>query len=82
MKKFVPFEKMSKKQQRAINNEKRNTWGDINPVTRKSENKKAYNRKKCRDWDEPDYLHFFVAEHLIFQKNNFFEKTLDKQIVL
>ncbi len=60
MKKFVPFEKMSKKQQRAINNEKRNTWGDINPVTRKSENKKAYNRKKCRDWDEPDYLHFLL----------------------
>lgn len=78
MKKFVPFEKMSKKQQKAINNAKRNTWGNINPITRKSENKKAYNRKKCRNWDEPDYLHFL----LIFRKNNFFEKKLDKQINL
>lgn len=51
MGKFVPYEKMSKKQKREINKEKRNLW-EINPVTRKSENKKAYNRKKLRrDFD-------------------------------
>ena len=51
MEKFVPYEKMSKKQKREINKEKRNLWG-MNPVTRKSENKKAYNIKKLRrDYD-------------------------------
>ena len=51
MEKFVPYEKMSKKQKREINKEKRNLWG-MNPVTRKSENKKVYNRKKLRrDYD-------------------------------
>ncbi len=51
MKKFVPYEKMSKKQKREIDREKRNLW-NMNPATRKSENKKAYNRKKLRrDFD-------------------------------
>jgi len=53
MKKFVPYEKMSKKQKRELDRAKRNTW-TVNPVTRKSENKKAYNRKKLRrDFDIP-----------------------------
>ena len=38
MKKFVPYEKMSKKQKREIDKEKRNLW-NMNPATRKSENK-------------------------------------------
>ena len=29
---------------------KRKTWGELNPVTRKSENSKAYNRRKTQDW--------------------------------
>lgn len=33
-KKFVPFEKMSKRKQREINNSKRSTWGDFDPTTR------------------------------------------------
>ena len=56
MEKFVPFEKLSKRQQRELNNQKRKTWGEINPVTRRPENPKAYNRKKARKWsDESHY---------------------------
>ena len=29
---------------------KRQTWGELNPVTRKPENSKAYNRKRTQDW--------------------------------
>ena len=29
---------------------KRQTWGELNPVTRKPENSKAYNRNKARNW--------------------------------
>lgn len=49
MTKFVPYEKLSKKEQKAINNAKRGTWGSLNPVTRVVKNGKAYSRK--RRWD-------------------------------
>lgn len=52
MEKFIPFEKLSKKKQRELTAKKRNTWGELNPVTRKPEHPKAYNRKKTRKWSE------------------------------
>lgn len=52
MEKFVPFEKLSKKQKKELNNQKRKTWGDMNPVTRKPENPKAYNRRKAQKWSD------------------------------
>ncbi|MDO4815620.1 MAG: hypothetical protein Q4A83_03320 [Bacillota bacterium] len=48
MEKFVPYEKLSKKKQRELNAMKRGSWGGLNPVTRKSANPKAYNRKTAR----------------------------------
>lgn len=54
MEKFTPFEKLSKKKQREINAQKRGSWNGINPVTRKTENVKAYNRKRARKWDYDD----------------------------
>ena len=50
MEKFIPYEKLSKKEKRKVDAMRRNTWGELNPVTRKSENSKAYNRKKSQDW--------------------------------
>lgn len=44
MAKFVPKQKMSKKAQRALNAQSRVMW-DVNPITRKVESKKIYNRK-------------------------------------
>ena len=48
MEKFVPYEKLSKKQKRALNAKRRGTWGSLDPVTRKPKNPKAYDRKKAR----------------------------------
>ena len=50
MEKFIPYEKLSKKEKRKIDLAKRQTWGELNPVTRKPTNSKAYNRKKSQDW--------------------------------
>ena len=50
MEKFIPYEKLSKKEKRKIDQARRQTWGELNPVTRKPENSKAYNRNKARDW--------------------------------
>lgn len=54
MEKFIPYEKLSKKEKRKRDAMMRNTWGPLNPVTRKSENPRAYNRRKARKWiDDP-----------------------------
>ena len=62
MEKFIPYEKLSKKEKRKIDQARRQTWGELNPVTRKPENSKAYNRNKTRDWKrayhEPISGHF------------------------
>ena len=48
MEKFIPYEKLSKKEKRKIGQARWQTWGELNPVTRKPENSKAYNRNKTR----------------------------------
>jgi hypothetical protein len=51
MRRFVPYKKLSKKKQRALNAQKRAAWS-ISPVTRRSENPRAYNRRKARKWED------------------------------
>ena len=51
--KYVPLEKRSKKQQKEFYSAQRKDWGNLNPVTRKAPNKKAYDRKKARQWRDP-----------------------------
>ena len=50
MERFIPYEKLSKKEKRKLDQAKRQTWGELNPVTRKPANSKAYKRKKAQDW--------------------------------
>lgn len=52
MEKFIPYEKLSKKKQKELNTKKRKTWNGLNPVTRKPQNPKAYNRQKARRWSD------------------------------
>ena len=37
MEKFIPHEKLSKKEKRKLDSARRGTWGQINPVTRKQQ---------------------------------------------
>lgn len=50
MDKFIPYEKLSKKEKRKLDLAKRQTWGELNPITRKPINSRAYNRNKSRNW--------------------------------
>ena len=53
MDKFVPYDKMSKKEQKKINDEKRRDWNGINPVTKVvPDSKKVYKRKPKHQNDE------------------------------
>lgn len=64
MEKFIPYEKLSKKEKRRIDLAKRQTWGELNPVTRKPESSKAYNRRKSqnrkREIPPTDLRRFFI----------------------
>ena len=67
MEKFIPYEKLSKKKQRELNARKRKTWGNVNPVTRRTENPKAYNRQKTRKWsDDSNPVSFYFSYRYIF----------------
>ena len=55
MEKFIPYEKLSKKQKRALDAARRNGWGGLSPVTRRPANPKAYQRKKTRRGSEEDF---------------------------
>ena len=48
MGKHIPYEKLSKKEKRKLDAAKRNTWGSLNPVTRKPTNSRAY--KRTQNW--------------------------------
>lgn len=48
MTKFTPYEKLSKKAKKTVNNSRRANWNGVNPVTRRSENPRAYNRAKTK----------------------------------
>ena len=63
--KYVPLEKRQKKQQREFYQQQRSGWGNLNPVTKKVPNKKAYDRKKARQWREHEPVSgFFVVVKL------------------
>ena len=54
MEKFIPYEKLSKKKKRELNQKRRSSWCGVNPVTRKPTNPKAYNRQKAWKWNYDD----------------------------
>ena len=63
MERFIPYEKLSKKEKRKIDQARRQTWGELNPVTRKPKNSKAYNRKRTQDWKRelpPNPVSFYI----------------------
>lgn len=52
MNKYIAYEKLSKKEKRKIDSCQRRTWGYLNPITRKPQNSRAYNRKKNQCWKD------------------------------
>ena len=55
MKKLISYGKLSKKEKRKLDLTNRQTWGPVNPVTRKPENSRAYNRQKAKQWERIRY---------------------------
>lgn len=61
MNRFLPREKMSKREKCALDKTKRHVWAGINPVTRKTDNKKAYDRKRSPRWYDDDSTGIVVS---------------------
>ena len=59
MEKFIPYEKLSKKEKRKRDAQNRGTWGALTPVTRKPENSRAYQRQKARRWKDDSMYRAF-----------------------
>ena len=61
--KYIPLDKRSKAKQKEYHSKQRKSWGELNPITRKTENKKAYNRKKSERWRFHDQsFGFFICK--------------------
>ncbi len=61
MNKFIPYEKLSKKKKRALDSAKRGSWHGVNPVTKRVESKKTYNRKKALKWKDDPFQGFLFS---------------------
>lgn len=48
MKKFVPLEKQSKAAQKAYHQQRRGSWGNVNPAGRTEKDKTKYDRNRSR----------------------------------
>ena len=55
MPRFIPYQKLSKKEKKRLDSARRGDWGPVSPVTRREENPKAYRRCRFkRETDERD----------------------------
>lgn len=50
--KFIPYDKMGKRDKREIDQQKRKNWGNINPTTKPQGEKNDYRRKKQRERED------------------------------
>lgn len=55
MEKFVPYDKMSKKEKKKMDSEKRGDWQGVNPVTRVEDNDKKKYKRKPKHPEREDY---------------------------
>lgn len=59
MEKHICYDKLTKKKQREIDQKRRGTWLGVNPVTRRLEDSKVYNRKKAQNWKKDSGIALF-----------------------
>ncbi len=48
MPRFIPYEKLSKKEKKRLDSARRRDWGPLRPVTRRGEDPKAYSRRRFK----------------------------------
>lgn len=59
MEKFVPFDKMSKKERKKITDASRRSWNGLSPVTRVADNDIKKYKRHPKHKNRPDYMDRF-----------------------
>ena len=59
MERYIPVDKLSKKQTKAYYAARRGSWNGVKPVSRQVPSKKIYNRKQAKHWRDEDALPVF-----------------------
>ncbi len=59
MERYIPVDKLSKKQKKAYYAARRGSWNGVIPVSRQVPSKKIYNRKQAKHWRDEDALPVF-----------------------
>jgi hypothetical protein len=67
---YIPPEKRSKKQRKEYYGKARKDWNGVNPVTKKVESKKLYNRKKAGQWNQHEPLPGCYKIFLLINRRN------------
>ena len=62
MERFIPYEKLSKKEKRRLDAARRGSWGGLNPVTRKPDDPRAYKRSKAWKREIPPFCALCVIK--------------------
>lgn len=72
MERYIPVDKMSKKQKKAYYAARRGNWSGVNPVSRAVPSKKIYNRKQAKHWREEDALPvlFLDIKNALYDSSN------------
>jgi len=69
MTKFIPYEKLSKKEKRKINLAKRNSWGQINPESKIFvDKKKKFKKNACRKNGNSCHSFFYYKNFILLIK--------------
>ena len=61
---FIPYEKLSKKEKKKIDSIRRGNWNGVDPVTKVVKSKKLYTRKGRRNDKESFEPYFFAFRRL------------------
>ena len=64
MERYIPVDKLSKKQKKAYYAARRGSWNGVNPVSRQVPSKKLYNRKQAKHWRKEDALPVFLYKEI------------------
>lgn len=78
MRKYVPINKRSKREQKEFYSAQRNTWNGLNPVTRTVPNGKGYDRNKLKDEIRKRNIRTYEKDPGVFlcERNRAYEKEI------
>ena len=74
MKRYVPYEKLSKKARRELDSKSRSLW-NVSPVTKIVKNKKKYDRKSIRRRRNVSDFDFFSSRFLFLTGSYRYDKN-------